>query len=131
MNYAGGKKERVKESLPGESEKSPPGGLSQDAPFRRPPFVAFDYREFAHHLAGLDLTEDEQRQVLEALAWLLVGIIDLGLEVHPAQAACGQNGKNARDSTLAALFAVECEDMKHCEEYAGGPQGAAAGESEE
>lgn len=116
---AGKEQDRVKERQP-----------HAPAPPPRRPVLEFDYREYAHHLSQYDLTEEQKRAHLEALWRILIAFADLGFGIHPAQAACGQDGKNRAEHSLAGLFALECADTEHNDKFADTPQSVAAAESE-
>ena len=51
----------------------------------------FDFKTYTHHLTELDLTEQQQRDLLEALFQIMKGFVDLGFNMHPVQQACGHN----------------------------------------
>ena len=58
-----------------------------------PPHVGYDYREFVHHLDGMNLTEAEQIELLNTLWTLMCDFVALGFEIHPvqhAEKACGK-----------------------------------------
>ncbi len=131
MTYAGGEKERVKNSLPEKSEKSPAGKHIFDVPAqRRPLAVEFDYEEYAHCLAGYNLSEEQKRAHLAALWEIMLAFAALGFGIHPAQKACGDRGNVRESLTIAELFRLECEDNRNMQELVDAPGGAAAGESE-
>jgi hypothetical protein len=45
------------------------------------------YRPF---IADLGLSDDQERQMIEALAFFVLSFVDQGFGVHPAQQACGK-----------------------------------------
>lgn len=63
---------------------------SQPEPMAYPP-LNFDFEAYTHHLDELDLTEDQKRDLLEALFQIVRSFVDLGFNMHPVQQACGQN----------------------------------------
>jgi hypothetical protein len=67
-----------------------------DAPVR--PAVTFDVERYERYLEDQGLSAEQKRAMLEALWSIIVGFVDLGFGVHPAQSACGQNGADNPDS---------------------------------
>jgi hypothetical protein len=58
-------------------------------------FLSMDWEEFGHHLEDSDLTDDQKRELIEAVWNIMAAFVDLGLGIHPIQQAapddCGQN----------------------------------------
>ena len=74
--------------------------------------VTVDYKKYAHFLEDTDLSEIQKREFLQALWQIIVGFVDLGFGVHPAQQVqktCGQLGKNAPKAALEAENEVKCK----------------------
>ena len=96
------------------------------------PVVTVDYDKYAHFLEDAALSEDQKREFLQTLWNIIVGFIDLGFGVHPAQQAqnpCGQLAENLPPSALTAPDRVKCADSLLIEKF---EEAAAlvAGESE-
>ncbi len=47
--------------------------------------ITFDYERYAAHVADLDLTDDQAREVLAVLWQIMVQCVDLGFGIHPVQ----------------------------------------------
>lgn len=54
------------------------------------PIGDFDPSEFAHHLEGLELTDDQAEELIRALAEIMLAFVDLGFGIAPSQKSCGQ-----------------------------------------
>ncbi len=67
----------------------------QDAPTVTRPRLVFDVERYQKMLDKSDLTEAEKTAFLETLWSVVVGLVDLGFEIHPLQQsgseACGQD----------------------------------------
>ena len=74
--------------------------------------VEIDYEKYERYLEDSDLSEEEKRQLIEALWSILVGFVDLGFGIHPVQEACGQAEKTPLPLTLGGLNGVDYEDSK-------------------
>jgi hypothetical protein len=51
------------------------------------PAIKVDWRLYEHHLADTDLTDDEKREFLEALWYIVLTFVDLGFGIEPVQQA--------------------------------------------
>lgn len=51
--------------------------------------LSMDWDLFGEHLKEFDMTDAQERELLEALWSLVVGFVDLGLGIHPAQLVAG------------------------------------------
>lgn len=65
------------------------------------PSVEFDLAEFLHHLAEIDMPEEDKLQVLGTVRDVLTTWIDVGFGVHSIQQACGQISENAAGLPVA------------------------------
>jgi len=85
------------------------------APSSTLPALTFDWREFEEDLAGSNLSEDQMREMLEALWYITVAFVDLGFGTTAVQQAllAGQSdsaplnadaSSKADSSALAAGF---------------------------
>ena len=75
--------------------------------------VTVDYERYEHFLKDTDLSETQKREFLQALWQIIVGFVDLGFGVHPAQQAkktCGQLAGNAPKAPLEAENELKCEN---------------------
>lgn len=62
-----------------------------------PPVITVDLVKYVHHLDGLDLTPDQQAELLQTLSNIAWSFIALGFNVHPVQQvdkACGKGSEN-------------------------------------
>lgn len=82
----------MKERPPMKKEIPKHTDTSNHIPNNPPPdrSIALDLTKYVAHLGEMDLTEDEQTQLLLSLCTLLQGFIDLGFGLHPAPKTCGQ-----------------------------------------
>ena len=72
--------------------------------------VTVDYEKYEWFLESADLSEDQKRQFIDALWQIIVGFVDLGFGVHPAQQAekaCGKLRENRLNRPLTAENEVE------------------------
>lgn len=95
--------------------------------------ITVDYEKYEHFLETADLSEDQKRQFIDALWQIIVGFVDLGFGVHPAQQAenaCGQLGKDGRKRPSAKGSKVEWNSKflsKNFDDAADPEAGSAAG----
>lgn len=52
-----------------------------------PSTLAIDWRLYEHHLVEADLTDQEKREFIEALWYIIVSFVDLGFGIEPVQQA--------------------------------------------
>lgn len=93
-----------------KSKKDP---VHERDPTKTPPntplTIEFDVDEFRHHVEELELSEEQERELLTALWNIIVQFVDLGFGVHPVQrarATCGKDQKTRRNATLCSDPAV-------------------------
>lgn len=61
---------------------------SQGGVFPEPPLaLRIDWRLYEHHLADADLTDQEKREFIEALWYIIVSFVDLGFGIEPVNHA--------------------------------------------
>lgn len=65
--------------------------------------LVFDVTKYMGFVEGMDLTEGQARQMLEAIWSIVVGFVDLGFGVHPVQQAMDKSQKLERRSTEAMV----------------------------
>lgn len=73
-----------------------------------PRIVTVDYEAYAHLLDDADLSEDDKRQLLQALWSIICSFVQLGYGVQPAQQACGKLFDASPKSPSAAPDMVSC-----------------------
>lgn len=52
--------------------------------------MSVDLEEFAHHLDGSDLSDEQKREYLSIFWNIVMAFVDLGYGLNPAQIPCGQ-----------------------------------------
>ena len=78
-----------------------------DGGFPAPPSaLSVDWKLFEHHLADEDLTEQEKREFIEALWYIVVSFVDLGFGIEPVSQAMRAA---ALDHPQPAQLAAETE----------------------
>jgi len=61
---------------------------AEEGAFPAPPStLTIDWRLYEHHLAEADLTDQEKREFIEALWYIIVSFVDLGFGIEPVQQA--------------------------------------------
>ena len=81
---------------------------------RSPPVIGFDYEAYAPYLEGTEYSEEQKRELLEALWSLICEFVAMGFEVHPIQQAENACGKLPKARTNPPIFdegGVKCEDQ--------------------
>ncbi|OLF71424.1 hypothetical protein AWH62_12825 [Maricaulis sp. W15] len=76
---------------------------TQDAP-------DVDLSEFAPYLDGLDLTEDQQTELLQTLWAIMCAFADFGFGIEPTQLICGWIEETRAQGAIPASNAVNCKD---------------------
>lgn len=82
-----------------EDPKSPPAS----APAGAVPMLHIDYEYYAKFLEDVDATDDEKRELIEAIWNVIVEFISLGFHVHPMQQAGLLNAEPDRDNNEKEL----------------------------
>ncbi|MEO1330714.1 MAG: hypothetical protein AAFW46_13730, partial [Pseudomonadota bacterium] len=80
--------------------------------------VSIDYERYQQYLDNADLSEQEAREFIEALWSIVVAFVDLGFEVHSAEAGCGKLSKKCSNAAPEAPNALYCENNRTREERA-------------
>lgn len=75
------------------TDKTPP----EFNPETAPPSLTIDWDAYLPFFEDEDISEDDKRQMIEALWSIMVSFVDLSFGVHPVQQACG------KDISLAEL----------------------------
>lgn len=68
------------------------------------PAITLDLVKYVHHLDGLDLTPDQQAELLQELSNIAWSFIALGFNVHPVQQtekACGKGSENTEQQPFS------------------------------
>lgn len=74
---------------------------------RERPVMTVDFERYAHMLEDSDLTEEQKRELLQALWNITVEFVSLGFGVHPIQQAKEACGKPTEKSSNSALTASD------------------------
>jgi hypothetical protein len=85
------------------TDKTPP----EFNPETAPPSLTIDWDAYLPFFEDEDISEDDKRQMIEALWSIMVSFVDLGFGVHPVQQACG------KDISLAELPACDVVNLGH------------------
>ncbi|MDJ0922854.1 MAG: hypothetical protein QNI84_17130 [Henriciella sp.] len=75
----------------------------------RTSILEFDPETYAHHVADLDLTPEQQDELISAIANIMLAFVDLGFGISPTQTPCGQDG------ILGDLIPETLPDLLYCE----------------
>ena len=70
-------------------------------PETAPPRLKIDWDAYLPFFEDEDISEEQKRELIEALWFIMVSFVDLGFGVHPVQQVCGQ------DVSLAELPASD------------------------
>lgn len=79
--------------------------------------VEVDFERYAPLLEDADISEDQKRDLLQALWSIIIGFVDLGFEVDCEQTACGQVPENSRKAPLTAPDALHSTHSKLIEDF--------------
>ncbi|MEM7544171.1 MAG: hypothetical protein AAF367_01420 [Pseudomonadota bacterium] len=60
-------------------------------PETAPPRLEIDWDVYLPFFEDEDISDEDKRQLIEALWSIVVSFVDLGFGVHPVQQACGQD----------------------------------------
>jgi len=55
-----------------------------------PTAIRFDWRDWEQYLENSDLPDDKKREFIETLWAIVMGFVDLGYGLNPAQEICGE-----------------------------------------
>jgi len=70
-------------------------------PETAPPRLTIDWDAYLPFFEDEDISDEDKRELIEALWSIMVSFVDLGFGVHPVQQACGQ------EVSLAEMPAVD------------------------
>ena len=62
------------------------------------PSIRFDPTPYLHHLSDMTISDEEKEKLIKTLWAIILGLIDMGLEVHPVQHALKTQSKERRSS---------------------------------
>lgn len=74
------------------------------------PSIEVDYARYESFLKESDLSDEQKREFINALWSIIVGFVDLGFGVHPAQQACGEPADRAQRDGASAPDEVDYTD---------------------
>ena len=69
----------------------------------------FDPEEYAHYVADLNLTPEQQDELIRAIANIMLAMVDLGFGISPTQVPCGEDGD------FSDLIPKIVSDLINCE----------------
>lgn len=96
----------------------------------RRPTLMLDVSLYEEFLADRDLTEDQKRALLEALWTIIVGFVDLGFTIEPANTP-PDNSREDSGEFASAGFALVDSSITSTSPFARAAGPAAAGDQEE
>ena len=95
-------------------------------PETAPPRLSIDWDAYLPFLENEDISEEQKRELIEALWSIMVSFVDLGFGIHPLPQVCGQ------DISLAELPAADVLNLDNTAsefEQAAAPQESGQRES--
>lgn len=69
----------------------------------------FDPKKYAHHVAAMNLTPEQQDELIQLVANIMLSYVAFGFGVTCAQTACGE------DDILGDLIAKPAPDLVECD----------------
>mgnify|MGYP000577602198 CR=1 FL=1 len=69
-----------------------------------------DLSEFAPYLDDLELTENEQAEVLQTLWAIMCAFADFGFGIEPTQLICGWIEQDRDEAAMVSPDAVDCKN---------------------
>ena len=60
-------------------------------PETAPPRLTIDWDAYLLFFESEDISEEQKREMIEALWTIMVSFVDLGFGIHPVQQVCGQD----------------------------------------
>ncbi|MDX8349447.1 hypothetical protein SLH49_15785 [Cognatiyoonia sp. IB215446] len=87
-------------------------------PETAPPTLTIDWDAYLPFFEDEDISEEEKRELIEALWSIVVSFVDLGFGVHSVQQACGQNEVLVGDASkdLVSLLQDDWNKAQQCEQ---------------
>lgn len=83
-------------------KKHAPKTHTSFSPSKKPLSMEVDFERYAPLLEDADITDEQKRELLQALWSIIIGFVDLGFEVVPSS-NCGQNIDSAPLTGRSAL----------------------------
>jgi hypothetical protein len=71
------------------------------------PTLTVDWQLYAQHLEDSDLSDEDKREVIEALWTLVVSFIDMGFGVGSPAQACGKTAQHSPSSAAGVLPSLQ------------------------
>ena len=87
--------------------------------------MTIDWDAYLPFFEDEDISEDQKREMIEALWSIMVSFVDLGFGIHPIQQACG------KDISLAEMPAVDVVNLPDTTTVFEQAAAAKAGEQQE
>jgi hypothetical protein len=94
-------------------------------PETAPPRLTIDWDAYLPFFEDENISEDQKREMIEALWSIMVSFVDLGFGIHPIQQACG---KDISLAEMPAADVLNLSDTTTVFEQAAAPK---AGEQQE
>lgn len=69
----------------------------------------FDPEKYAHHVAAMNLTPEQQQELIQLVANIMLSYVAYGFGVSPGQTPCGQ------DDILGDLIPKTAPDLVECD----------------
>ncbi len=88
----------MKERTKADRQKTAPHKTQHKDQSDGPPVVTIDFEYYEKYLSDYDISDDQKRELIAALASIMMGFVDLGFGIAPGQIAC-KDGKKTRDKT--------------------------------
>ncbi len=70
-----------------------------------------DLMEFAEHLEGSGLTDEEMREYLTIFWEIVIAFVDLGFGLNPAQIACEKLLKNTEKTSFLSADSLDLQEF--------------------
>lgn len=77
------------------------------------PSVEIDVERYDAYLKDSDLSDEQKRELLQALWNVIVEFVSLGFGVHPLQQACGKPEQSDAILSADVLNALDCSHKKN------------------
>ncbi|MFG6568829.1 hypothetical protein [Sulfitobacter sp. 1A13679] len=72
--------------------------------------LTVDAERYQSYLDGVDMTQAQKEEFLQALWSIMFTFVALGFEVHPLQEVCGKTALNGGEGAKKAFGAVSSDD---------------------
>tara|TARA_R110000850_G_scaffold82085_2_gene176313 strand:+ start:152 stop:523 length:372 start_codon:yes stop_codon:yes gene_type:complete len=72
-----------------------------------PPTLTIEWDAYLPFFEDAEISEDEKRELIEALWSIVLSFVDLGFGIHPVQQACGKSDdpkSDARSDLLSSII---------------------------